>query len=61
MASASPEQYLQIQIQDDLKYDIRLENAEIHRYIVFPLVVKAMFSEICAVASFTMRTTEAIS
>ncbi|KAF9883232.1 hypothetical protein FE257_003826 [Aspergillus nanangensis] len=29
MASARPQQYLDIQIQDDLKYDIRIENAHV--------------------------------
>ncbi|OGE48170.1 hypothetical protein PENARI_c031G11406 [Penicillium arizonense] len=30
MTSAFPDQNLQIRIQDDLKYDIRIENADIH-------------------------------
>jgi hypothetical protein len=29
------QKYIQIQIQDDLKYDIRIENAELERYLSF--------------------------
>lgn len=60
MASELSQQYLQIQIQDDLKYDIRIENADLDRYFHFSLVLKAVFSEVCTVASFTERMIEAI-
>jgi hypothetical protein len=35
MDSPLPQKYLQIQIQDDLKYDVRIENAELERYFLF--------------------------
>ena len=43
---ASQQQYLQIQIQDDLKYDVRIENADLDWYFPFSLVLKAVFSEV---------------
>ena len=39
MDSPLPQKYLQIQIQDDLKYDVRIENAKLERYFLFPLPV----------------------
>jgi len=60
MASSMSQQYLQIQIQDDLKYDIRIENADLDRYAIFSLVLKAVFSEVCTAASFTEKMIEAI-
>lgn len=35
---ASTHQYLDIIIQDDMKYDIRLENAQMERYFLQKLV-----------------------
>ena len=41
MASPMSQQYLQIQIQDDLKYDVRIENADLDWY--FPLFLFFFF------------------
>jgi hypothetical protein len=60
MAFPLPQQYLQIQIQDDLKNDIRIENADLDRYFCFSLDLKAVFAEVCTAASFTERMIEAI-
>ena len=43
MTSEMSQKYLQIQIQDDLKYDIRIENAELERYFPFALVWRRVF------------------
>lgn len=34
MTSAAAQQYLDIHIQDDLKYDIRIDNARVQRYFL---------------------------
>lgn len=61
MDSPLPQKYLQIQIQDDLKYDVRIENAELERYFLLPSSFGDVFSEICIAANFTMRMIQAIS
>lgn len=61
MASALFQQNLRIQIQDDLKFDIRIENADLDRYFHCRLVLKVVFSDVCAAAAFTMRMTKVIS
>ena len=38
MDSPLPQKYLQIQIQDNLKHDIRIENAELERYSFLPVL-----------------------
>lgn len=49
MDSPLPQKYLQIQIQDDLKYDVRIENAKLERYFLFsPSSLKDVCSEIFA-------------
>jgi hypothetical protein len=37
MASSLSQKSLQIKIQDDLKYDIRIENAKLERYFLLYL------------------------
>jgi hypothetical protein len=61
MASALAKQALQIEIEDDLKYDIRIENAALDRYFSFSLALKPVYFNACTAASFTMRIIEAIS
>ena len=57
------QKYNQIQIQDDLKYDIRIENAELERYFTFLSVLKneGAFSEVCIVAISTEKIIETTS
>lgn len=37
MASTTGQQFLDIEIKDDMKYDIRIENAHIERYLLLSL------------------------
>lgn len=43
MESPLPQKYFQIQIQDDLKYDVRIENAELEKYSLFPSSFEDVF------------------
>lgn len=60
---ANTHQYLDIIIQDDMKYDIRIENAEMERYLLYkPLwVLKHTISDISLAASFTDSVTQMMS
>jgi hypothetical protein len=63
MASSLSQKSLQIQIQDDLKYDIRIENAKLERYFLPCLgdFEGGILSKACTAANSTMRMTKAIS